>query len=152
MATKAPQLSNADADPPSFSEGPAVLLPISDPEISISNKRRKMARGQLTHGQRAAKIRSSSMTPDQCRATVDTTEDNLTWTPVEHDSDTMDDSVAIEPKMQPHPAPGIRWISESPNLSNAPYITFSMEQHTLYSNNAQKIIMSFKGHLSQSTK
>jgi hypothetical protein len=124
---------------PSTSVGPDVSLPISHSDTTNASKRRKMERGQLTHGQRAAKARSSPITPDQCKATVDTTEDNLAWIPFEQNAHTIDEAIAAEQTLQPHPTPGIRWISASPNLNNAPYVTFSQEQHQLFSSNAQKI-------------
>ena len=139
MATKVFQFSNANVAMPSTSVGPDVSLPISHSDTTNASKRRKMERGQLTHGQRAAKARSSPITPDQCKATVDTTEDNLAWIPFEQNAHTIDEAIAAEQTLQPHPTPGIRWISASPNLNNAPYVTFSQEQHQLFSSNAQKI-------------
>jgi len=116
MATKVFQFSNANVAMPSTSVGPDVSLPISHSDTTNASKRRKMERGQLTHGQRAAKARSSPITPDQCKATVDTTEDNLAWIPFEQNAHTIDEAIAAEQTLQPHPTSGIRLISASPNL------------------------------------
>jgi hypothetical protein len=50
-----------------------------------------MVRGQLTHGQRAAKVRKLLSPPDLSPTTVDATEDNFSWTPYEKEEENMNE-------------------------------------------------------------
>jgi len=85
MATKVPQISST-ADITLNQEAPTDR---SHTEETSFSKRRKMVRGQLTHGQRAAKVRKLLSPPDLSPTTVDATEDNFSWTPYEKEEENM---------------------------------------------------------------
>ena len=65
---------------------------------------------------------------------MDTTEDNFSWTPFGKEEVNMN-----EQTNQQVSAPGIVWLSASPSLDNAPYVTFSEDKHKEYYNNSLRI-------------
>ena len=63
-----------------------------------------------------AKIRNSTIIPDQCKATLDVAGNNVGWIPFAQNADTIEKAIAAKQTPQLHPATEI-CISASPNLT-----------------------------------
>ena len=124
FASKVSGVPNKDIQQPILSpeHTPSTLILASE-EIK---KRRKMARGQVSHGQ-VSKIWISSCSFVQNSLVADITVDNLEWTPFEEPIENPEAGIQQNNIHQP-PAPGIQWISHSANFDHPTCVVVPKQQ------------------------